>query len=865
MGAELQKILSARPRGIAVGRLLLVAIVLGALAGGAGAASAQTQDPPERSGQASGGQAPGALKPGAPGEPTDEERSTLFRFPQDDARWPPFRRRQRSIQDTLKNLRKIDVEFAAGKLTTDISENQRWARAVLTEGIAVRGGITMLRADSAVVWFDPKIAAEENKKRKEKGREEAKSPAFLRESQSDLVVNHRAIHGIYAEGDVHLQHGNQVARAQTVYFDVVRKRAVLVDGLVTGVVKRPMGVDVNVPFVLRAEQLRVEWTDNPLGAGQANARLKSLQARTVRVTTCDFGHPHYHVEASGFEMEIDDETGHPVVDLDSTTLNIFGQPVFWLPGLSGDASIVEYFPLRGVSVGDNRRFGTYVETTWSDSIDFRDADGRTRTWGTWTLNVDGRSRRGPGVGLEIDYATDDYFGRVLGYYQRDDNEDLTGPLAPYDPPDNDRGRFRLFHRHQLPFGLELDVESSWIRDRNYLNEYYQGEVRYDKIQENYVYLKRDFDNWSARLLYRPRINDFFTRTEYLPRLSASGIAQPLIPGGFAGTNIYLDVEAEASQTRLRFDEALGLMDREANRADILARLEVPIPIGPIHVTPFFQGQYTSWSETQLDSSKDARSAWTHGFRVFTQFWRTYPNGLFGLDLRHLVMPEVRYTNTYGVDLPISQVLIFDRKDFAAEAEAITARVQQKLQVRLGKLTLDVAELTLENSFFPHKNRDNGGDTAGPMLVDFKAGTERVIVLTEALIDWKEGDAVVLNTGVIAGLGRIPGLKRSNWRVYASHRMSKGLGSVLTLGTTGRLGTKWQFGAFYQYDYRNDTSLDQRYRLERTFHRFRLGTEYYVDGGNGDRGVRFTFAPVEFFNSFKRIERDAQQGIFRGDY
>ena len=58
---------------------------------------------------------------------------------------------------------------------------------------------------------------------------------------------------------------------------------------------------------------------------------------------------------------------------------------------------------------------------------------------------------------------------------------------------------------------------------------------------------------------------------------------------------------------------------------------------------------------------------------------------------------------------------------------------------------------------------------------------------------------------------------------------------------------------------------QAYFVARTFHRFKLRVQYYVDGGNSDRGVRLEFAPVEFFNELNRIRRQAQAGQFRGDY
>jgi hypothetical protein len=98
-----------------------------------------------------------------------------------------------------------------------------------------------------------------------------------------------------------------------------------------------------------------------------------------------------------------------------------------------------------------------------------------------------------------------------------------------------------------------------------------------------------------------------------------------------------------------------------------------------------------------------------------------------------------------------------------------------------------------------------------------------------------------------------------------HRFAKRISDVFTVNVESSLGEKWSVGAFFQYDYRGDRVLNQRYVLGRTFHRFRLEFEFYDDGSSGDHGFKIAFAPVEYFQRAQRERRRFEQGQFVGDY
>jgi len=715
-----------------------------------------------------------------------------------------------------------------------------------------------LRCDSAVVWIDPKSRF----RSKERGIQQR--PFYEDPDQEGRRLDFRSILGIYAEGDVHLQFENNVLRAERLLFDTVGNRILVVHGYVSSVMiqGKKKRADPPIPFFARAQELRIHLKKSLDGLSFSRA-FTDMRGKNVSITSCSFGIPHYHVHAR--EIKVDPhEDEFMTVGITGATLNIHEIPVFYLPFLWGRTSFLKYFPLRSVSLGTNSRFGTFLYTKWGDEIRLKDRDGGKRKWGKWELRLDNRTRRGFGKGLTIDYGTMDYHGSVEGYHIRDDSTDLN-QMRGFDPPHNDRGRFRSFHRQFLPAGLQLDVEGAWTSDRNFLYEYFERDARTRKAEENYVRLIRDWNNFSVRGIFRPRINDFYTRTEYLPRISGDVFSLPVVPDGFLGTNLFLDMDAEVTQARIRYDEILNFRDRSTNRGHVGALFELPVKIGPISINPFFAGQYTSWSETLADDGNDDRNAWTAGVRMHTQFWKIYEKGLFGMDVRHLVVPEVSYNNTYDVSLASDRIIPLDARDFVNEFEGITVRLQNKLQVKPGKNALDFFELNGEMVFYPEEDRDNNGRAEGPLFLDLKAGVPPVMVLADALFDWEEDDAVLANVGLFGDLGKIPGLKKSGVMFYAGHRFAKKMSSVFTTALRARLGEKWSLDGLYQYNYRKNTPLFQRYIVGRNFHRFRLEFEYYDDGGSGDHGFRLRFAPVEIFQRITRERWKEAMGQYRGAY
>ena len=91
-------------------------------------------------------------------------------------------------------------------------------------------------------------------------------------------------------------------------------------------------------------------------------------------------------------------------------------------------------------------------------------------------------------------------------------------------------RYRLFweHRELLPDDFRLSVELGFISDRNFLQEYFLREWDELKDEDTRIELKQTRDDWSWSVSSSVRLNDFFTETEWLPRLDHSTIGHSLL-------------------------------------------------------------------------------------------------------------------------------------------------------------------------------------------------------------------------------------------------------------------------------------------------------------------------------------------------
>ena len=242
-----------------------------------------------------------------------------------------------------------------------------------------------------------------------------------------------------------------------------------------------------------------------------------------------------------------------------------------------------------------------------------------------------------------------------------------------------RGRAFWNHRQHLVGGLlddwTVQGEVGWISDRTFLEQYYENEWDDNKDQLTGVRLKRTYDNQSFSIEANGRVNDFFTQTQWLPRLDHYWLGQPLIDDQLTwfehSTAAYANIGIASTPTNPHLASqfraaAVGRRRAPATRSParasgFITRQEIdwPIDLAPFKVVPFALGELGHWGEDI--NGNDIQRAYVHtGVRASIPFWYVDPtirDPLFNLNgLAHKVVfdAEASYADATRRPQPASR-------------------------------------------------------------------------------------------------------------------------------------------------------------------------------------------------------------------
>lgn len=505
------------------------------------------------------------------------------------------------------------------------------------------------------------------------------------------------VQGAYLDGDVLMTVGANQVRATRLYYDFIDDRAVILDAVVRTTLENR-----NVPLYLRAAEVR-----------QLSA--KHFVARDAVLTTSEFHTPHYHIGASRVEL-INRTAAEPGSDpmairagtfrIRDATLNVYGVPVAYWPSIQGTADTSES-AIRSLRLGYSSDFGAEVETEWHlfNVLGLEDPAGFDGT-----LHLDYFSERGPGVGVDLDYKREKYYGLLRGYLMYDDGEDFLGrERRPVDPPDV-RGRFLTRHREFLEDDWQLTLELSYISDESFLEEYYESEFDNDKDQETLLHLKKQRDNWAFTSLLQYRILDFTTQTERLPDLAYFRLGEPLWDGRMSwysenrlGLVRYRPQEQDFFDW-LRYGPNPG--SGTVARGDTRQELGGPVDVGPLRFVPFGAGRLTAWSDSP-DEGSLARVMGLYGVRGSMYLWRVYPDAqstLFDVQgVRHVIKTDFTAWGSH-TNVDSHELFPFDQTvENINEVDGVTVGVRQRFQTKRGegptRRNVDVVTIDTELGVF----------------------------------------------------------------------------------------------------------------------------------------------------------------------
>ncbi len=612
-----------------------------------------------------------------------------------------------------------------------------YGNVYISQGSPAQSGEYLeLRADAAVVYLQGENVAgalpgmidesREKKKKKDDGAAletttQADSPqdepTLTGEDQpSDLDAAEKWVSAVYLEGDVVLTRGDRMIRADKLFYDFENNKALILD-----VVTRALEPSRGLPIYVRAEQIR-----------QLNTT--TYQATRAQITTSEFHTPHMAIGAR--EVTFEDITPRDakgdIVGVMAgryvardTTLRSDGRPLAYWPYSAGTFS-QDRQAFRRATFGYNSDFGGRLETDWHlfNLMGVQAPEGYDAN-----LHLDYFTRRGPGVGLDVDYQRDDYYGLFRGYFIRDSGTDDLGPVRGGEPDHENRGRALLRHRQILPKGWELTLEGSYISDDQFLESYYRNEFENAKDQESLLRLLKRQDNWQYSVIANWRVNEFDTQTERLPDNRFTLIGEPL------GENATMYSDNRLGVVRYRRDErdVFTTQDRFDNlgttgsvlRGDTRQEAQFPLPdLGPIKLTPFISARGTAWDD-QPRSQGDggtARGLVDYGIHANMVASRVYENvrsELFDLNkIRHVVKSDLTAFNGHSNKDPLELTPFDSGVEDVADFGGVVMGLRQRWQTKRGGpgrwRTVDWIVLDLEAGFF--RNSESDENTHGDFIM-----------------------------------------------------------------------------------------------------------------------------------------------------
>jgi len=544
------------------------------------------------------------------------------------------------------------------------------------------GNLMEMQADKAVIYY----SGQGLKVEKDENEEDALAAG--------------PIDAIYLAGDVILTEGQRTIRTDEMYYDFSQKKAIAVN-----TVMRTFDPKRNIPIYIRAYKLR-QVSEN------------QFAAENVVVTSSEFNQPQLSLEVSSIYIAdtttIDQEIKDSSYDaqMRDIRMKVGKHTILHWPYLRSNMERPD-LPLKTARFGQNSRWGTSAETRWylARLMGWKEPEGTDST-----LAVDYFSKRGVGVGAEIEYEKEDYYGRLLGYVINDSGKDKLGRHDTRDNVDNGgfRGRFDWQHRQFLPSNWQLTSGISYVSDRNFVESYYRNEFSVGNYRETYVHLKRIEDNWALSFLTKPRLNDFADQLEELPSAEFHLTGQSLFDDT---VTMYSDSEFGRLRQRIGDDNLTNIDENHFTFGYNRTELDMPLRADPFKIVPFIAGTFgfddrSGFRRTLVDGSNTGRFGTKGvfigeaGIRMNTQFHKVYPDvksRLWDLNqLRHIVRPELTVVGFAETDSVVRQRNI------------INFGVKQRLQTKRGpageQKTVDWMRLNVDATFV---DDDASPEESGP--------------------------------------------------------------------------------------------------------------------------------------------------------
>jgi hypothetical protein len=667
---------------------------------------------------------------------------------------------------------------------------------------------------------------------------------------------------LYAEGNVMFARGSQKLNCERFFYSNLKEVGAIVD-----VRLKAYSKDLKSDFFAMAKEARIDAKEN------------KMVADDVRLTSCSYGVPHYHLSVDhatllGGEQAVKTSKGKLgisvlpddwTVDFDELVPEFSGIPLIYIPGLAVGPWLMN-FPIRTVRVGHSRRYGNFVYTDFGARIRRKDEKGKPRQWGDVDLKVDWRQVRGWGGGLDFTYKWEGYSGYLDSYYLHDFGRRPSSTFDSQLPPllHKDRGKAHVYHRHDLDEHWRYELEAYYVSDRSLIEEFFPREFKEDKPPETTAYLRWVDGYLGAFLMVRDRLNDFQTQDQYLPRMDFSMPGVPIL--GSLADNVYLTERFDMVNIRRKFDEDLFLQSVDTWRVDAVSRLFMPFDFRYFQVSPFLQNRMTYYEEDLVGDSR-VRNLWTAGGRITAQLHATHPDvaweraGIRGL--RHVVEVEARYTNNFFTSVHNTDLFPYEPVDQLDRFEEVSFELRQRFLTKdAANQPFEFLTVTLGIEYYPDSRRDTQSAQASNFVSPFNwiPLTAHPSTGVYERRNWSNAFYEVAlsprNLFTLTAAGEYNPVTHAEdvrevsvsftpfegFTGLVSQTRVKGVTDAFTLGMTWALTPKWSVSVFGQYDFKAGDYLRQELVVARDFHDFAIEAVFEREFTRDENRFLVAFVP-----------------------
>lgn len=341
-----------------------------------------------------------------------------------------------------------------------------------------------------------------------------------------------------AKGDVFIKYDDTEIKASQAEYNA-NTGDVLARGNVTVVKAGQIYRGENITYNVKTEELKANNLRSALppifyeteGFDTNAGDLVRIDGTDSYFTTHDSQNPNYQVRAKTITIYPGDR-----VVMKNVKVYVGKRPVFWIP---------------------------YLVQPLDDELGYFFQPGYTSQWGAFLLNqygvmhgdhtlakyhLDLRSARGVAVGA--DYYSMKWkemgnpnIGRLKLYYAYDSDptSGVNDSVRSDDRVDENRYRIAFQHRIFIPGPAEstwyLDFDITKLSDEFMLEDYFLNDFRIEPEPDNHIKLVKHDDRFTATLLARMQINEFFHTDTRLPEL-----AFDFTRSRIANTNFYYQGE-----------------------------------------------------------------------------------------------------------------------------------------------------------------------------------------------------------------------------------------------------------------------------------------------------------------------------------